>query len=286
MMFLMSFITLFVVFSIAMFEYVANGIYLVPFAAVPVIILVFFDSRTAIFALITTILISSLVAIYQFQFIFMELCVGLTATFSIRQLSRRSQLLRTAIVSFAAYTVSYFAMCLLTEGNLSNFSPKILGMFAVNSVILSFAYILILVIEKIFGFTSTVTLVELSDINSPLLRQLAEEAPGTFQHSMQVSTLAAEAARAIGANTTLVRTGALYHDIGKMKSPIFFHRKPARSQSPRRTGPGDKRPQDYLPRDRRTGHSRQGEASDGDPVVHLRASWQGNHQIFLQHSRQ
>lgn len=222
MMFLMSFITLFVVFSIAMFEYVANGIYLVPFAAVPVIILVFFDSRTAIFALITTILISSLVAIYQFQFIFMELCVGLTATFSIRQLSRRSQLLRTAIVSFAAYTVSYFAMCLLTEGNLSNFSPKILGMFAVNSVILSFAYILILVIEKIFGFTSTVTLVELSDINSPLLRQLAEEAPGTFQHSMQVSTLAAEAARAIGANTTLVRTGALYHDIGKMKSPIFF----------------------------------------------------------------
>ncbi len=89
-------------------------------------------------------------------------------------------------------------------------------------MVLSFAYILILVIEKIFGFTSTVTLVELSDINSPLLRKLAEEAPGTFQHSTQVSTLAAEAARAIGANTMLVRTGALYHDIGKMKSPIFF----------------------------------------------------------------
>lgn len=152
----------------------------------------------------------------------MELCVGLAATFSIRQLSRRSQLLRTAIVSFLAYVVSYFAMCLLTEGNLSTFAPRMMALFAINSVILSFAYILILIIEKLFGFTSTVTLVELSDINSPLLRRLAEEAPGTFQHSMQVSTLAAEAARAIGANTTLVRTGALYHDIGKMKSPIFF----------------------------------------------------------------
>lgn len=222
MTFLMMFITLFVVFSILMFEYMANGIYLVPFAAVPVIILVFFDSRTAIFALVTTVLISALVATYPFQFIFMELVVGLTATFSIRQLSRRSQLLRTAVFSFLAYTVSYFAMCLITEGNLNNFLPRMVGIFAINSVILSFAYVLILVIEKVFGFTSTVTLVELSDINSPLLRRLAEDAPGTFQHSMQVSTLATEAARAIGANTTLVRTGALYHDIGKMKSPIFF----------------------------------------------------------------
>lgn len=222
MTFLMSFISLFIVFSIIMFEYFANGIYLVPFAAVPVIILVFFDSRTAIFALITTVLIAALVATYQFQFIFMELTVGLVATFSIRQLSRRSQLLRTAGYSFLAYTATYFTICLITEGNLSQFSIRTVGLFAINSVVLSFAYILILVIEKLFGFTSTVTLVELSDINSPLLRKLAEIAPGTFQHSIQVSTIAAEAARAIGANTTLVRTGALYHDIGKMNSPIFF----------------------------------------------------------------
>lgn len=222
MTFLMAFISLFVVFAIVMFEYIANGIYLVPFAAVPVIILVFFDSRTAIFSLVTTVLISALVATYQFQFIFMELTVGLIATFSISQLSRRSQLLRTAIFSFIAYTITYFTTCLIMEGNLSQFSWRILGLFAINSVILSFAYIFILMIEKIFGFTSTVTLVELSDINSPLLRKLAEVAPGTFQHSIQVSTIAAEAARAIGANTTLVRTGALYHDIGKMNSPIFF----------------------------------------------------------------
>lgn len=222
MVFLVSFITLFVLFEITMLEYFANGIYIVPFAAVPVILLVFFDSRTAIFGLITTILIGALAATYQYQFIFMQLVAGLAATFSIRTLSRRIQLVRSALVSFIAYVLTSAVLCILSEGNLSNFSFRITGIFAINSVLMSFAYILILVMEKIFGFTSTVTLVELSDINSPLLRKLAEDAPGTFQHSIQVSTLAAEAARAIGANTTLVRTGALYHDIGKLKSPIFF----------------------------------------------------------------
>lgn len=111
---------------------------------------------------------------------------------------------------------------LLSDGTLKGFEWRMIGMFAINSVVLSFVYILILVIEKVFGFTSTVTLVELSDINNRLLRRLAEEAPGTFQHSMQVSMLAAEGARAIGANTQLVRTGALYHDIGKLYNPMFF----------------------------------------------------------------
>lgn len=180
MSFLMSFTTLFILFAILMCEYFTNGIYLIPFAAVPVIILVFFDSRTAIFSLLTTVLISALVATYQFQFIFMEFVVGLAATFSLRQLSRRSQLLRTAVLSFISYVATYFTICLITEGNLSQFSLKMIGTFAINSVILSFAYILILVIEKLFGFTSTVTLVELSDINNKLLQRLATEAPGTF----------------------------------------------------------------------------------------------------------
>jgi hypothetical protein len=152
----------------------------------------------------------------------LELCAGLAATFSINHLSKRSQLLRTAAITLAVYSLLYFALVLVTDGNLRQFDPSMLLMFVFNSLILSFAYILILIIEKLFGFTSMVTLVELSDINHPLLRRLAEEAPGTFQHSMQVSTLASEAARAIGANTQLVRTGALYHDIGKMESPIFF----------------------------------------------------------------
>lgn len=222
MTFLMSYIVLFVVFSVLMFEYIPNGLFLVPFAAVPVVIMVFFDSRTSIFALLTTVLLSSMVATFQFQFVFLELVAGLVATFSIKQLSRRSQLLRTALFSFLAYSVCYLTTCLISDGNLVQFSWRILGFFAINAVVLSFAYILIVIVEKTFGFTSTVTLVELSDINNHLLRRLAEEAPGTFQHSMQVSTLAAEAARAIDANTMLARTGALYHDIGKLESPFFF----------------------------------------------------------------
>ena len=222
MVFLISFITLFAIFSILMFEYVGNGIYFVPFAAIPVVIIVFFDSRTAIFSLLISVMISALVAVFPFQFIFVELAAGLTAAFSINTLERRSQLLRTALYTFLAYVSSYCVSNLITDGTLAPFEWHIIGAFAINAVVLSFAYFLILIIEKIYGFTSTVTLVELSDINNPLLRRLAEEAPGTFQHSMQVSTLAAEAARAVGANTQLVRTGALYHDIGKLDGPIFF----------------------------------------------------------------
>lgn len=222
MTFLMSFITLFVVFAILMSEYFTSGIYMVPFAAVPVIILIFFDSRTAIFALIVTILLSAMVAIMQYQFIFIQLLVGVVAALSINQLSRRAQLLRVAISSFFSYCLLYITVTLLLDGNLEQLTWRMVGIFAINAVTLSFAYIFIFIIEKIFGFSSTVTLVELSDINNPLLRRLAEEAPGTFQHSMQVSTLASEAARAVGANTQLVRTGALYHDVGKLVSPIFF----------------------------------------------------------------
>lgn len=222
MTFLMVFITLFSALTIILFESFSNGIYLVPFAAMPVIIMVFFDSRTAFFSLLVTVLICALVATYPFQFIFMEICVGMVATFSMHQLSRRTQLVRTALLSFVTYAVCYFAVTLITNGDLDHFTWHMIGIFGINSIILSFAYILIVIIEKVFGFTSTVTLVELSDINNPLLRRLAEEAPGTFQHSMQVSTLASEAALAIGANVQLVRTGALYHDIGKLESPVFF----------------------------------------------------------------
>lgn len=222
MIFLISFITVFVVFAILMFEYMGSGIYYVPFAAIPVVILVFFDSRTAIFSLLISVMMAALVAIFQFQFIFMELSAGLTAAFSMKTLERRSQLLLTALYTFLAYVAAYVIAQLIGQGTLVTFDWHIIGAFAINAVVLSFAYFLILIIEKLYGFTSTVTLVELSDINNPLLRRLAEEAPGTFQHSMQVSTLAAEAARAIGANTQLVRTGALYHDIGKLDGPVFF----------------------------------------------------------------
>lgn len=222
MTFIMSYITIFVVFAVLMFEFVANGLSMVPFAMVPVVVVAFFDSRIAIMTLLSTVLISSLVATFPQQFIIMELLAGVAATMSITQLTRRSQLLQTALITFVVYAIVYVGMQLVREGNLAMLDYKFFGYYAINAVILSFAYVMIVIIEKIYGFTSNVTLVELSDINNKLLRRLAEEAPGTFQHSVQVSTLAAEAARAIDANTLLVRTGALYHDIGKLDSPAFF----------------------------------------------------------------
>ena len=221
MAFMVSLITLFTLLAALLFENFSLGIYLTPVAAVPVMVLIFIDSRTAVISLLVTVMITALMATYQFQFVVTEIVVGLMAIFSLNQLSRRSQLLRTSLVIFLAYSVIGTVLSCVS-GEVESIDWRMFMAYAINSLLFSLTYILIFVIEKIFGFTSAVTLVELSDINNPLLRRLAEEAPGTFQHSMQASTLAAEAARAIGANTQLVHTGALYHDIGKMHSPIFF----------------------------------------------------------------
>ncbi len=222
MTFLMSLITLLDAIALTLLTNVSGGLYLIPFAAVPVLTLVFFDSRTAIFALLTSVLLVAPASSNPYVFFFVEFGAGLTATFSIHQLSRRSQLLRAAILCVIAYIVLFTALQLVIEGSLETLTWRLVILFAINGVLFSFSYVLVALIEKVFGFTSVVTLVELSDINHPLLRRLAEEAPGTFQHSMQVSMLAAEAARAVGAGTQLVRTGALYHDIGKLESPVFF----------------------------------------------------------------
>lgn len=220
--FMISLITLFVALAAIMFESFSLGIYLTPFAAVPVMVLIFVDSRTALMSLLTTVLICVLIATYQFQFILAETVTGFMAIVSLNQLSRRIQLLRTSIVIFLSYAVMGTLLTVLGGGELHGTDWRMFIAYGVNAILFSLTYVLIVLIEKLFGFTSTVTLVELSDINNPLLRRLAEEAPGTFQHSMQVSTLAADAAHTIGANTQLVRTGALYHDIGKMVSPVFF----------------------------------------------------------------
>lgn len=220
--FLVSLIVLFNLLAALLFENFAVGMYLTPFAAVPVMVMIFIDSRTAFVTLLITVLISVLMATYQFQFLVSEITVGFMAVVSLNQLSRRSQLLRTSLVVFATYCILGMTLVCVDGGEFADIDWHMFMAYAINSVLFSLTYVLILLIEKLFGFTSAVTLVELSDINNPLLRRLAEEAPGTFQHSMQVSTLAADAAHAIGANTQLVRTGALYHDIGKMNSPIFF----------------------------------------------------------------
>ena len=199
-----------------------NGIYIVPFIIIPILVLVFFDARTALFCHLIEILICASFAPFPFEFIVVQFSAGTIAIYTLKELSKRSQLLRTALFALIASVVSYVAIEILHSGEVTGSTFKVLGYFAINAVLTSFAYILIFVVEKLFGFVSVVTLVELSDINNPLLRELSEQCPGTFQHSMAVSNLAADAVGRIGGNVQLVRTGALYHDIGKLENPIYF----------------------------------------------------------------
>ena len=188
----------------------------------PVIVTVFYDSRTAFFVYIIELTLCSVVASFPLEFLFVEIMAGTAVIFSLKELSRRSELLRSAAIAFLAYVVSYVGFELMTTGSLSSLSWRLIGYFGINTVLISFAYILIFIVEKLFGMVSVVTLVELSDINNKILRELSQECPGTFQHSMAVSNLATEAAHRIGANVQLVRAGALYHDIGKIDNPAFF----------------------------------------------------------------
>ena len=202
------------------------NVYIIPYAMLPIIIRVFLDSRTAFLTHVITILICSISLRFPHEFVLTQLTAGLVAIFSLRELSQRSQLFRTALLVIFTYAAIYFAFELMTENGLSNdFSKLNIRMytyFVINGILLLFTYPLLFLLEKTFGFTSNVTLVELSNINNDLLRQMSESVPGTFQHSMQVANLAAEAAIRIGAKSQLVRTGALYHDIGKMENPAFF----------------------------------------------------------------
>ena len=198
------------------------NVYILPYAMLPIIIRVFLDSRTAFLTHVITILICSITLRYPNEFILTQIAAGLVAIFSLRELSQRSQLFRTALLVILTYAAIYFAFELISENDLSKLNVSMYIYFIINGVLLLFAYPLLFLLEKTFGFTSNVTLVELSNINNDLLRRMSETVPGTFQHSMQVANLAAEAAIRIGAKSQLVRTGALYHDIGKMENPAFF----------------------------------------------------------------
>lgn len=221
-LFLALCVMLFCVFAFIINQTFASGIYIVPFALVPILIVVFFDGRTALFTHVVTILIAAVVAPYPLEFVAVQFVAGAVAINSLRELSRRSQLLRSAIMVFICSALAYTAINLMLTGAVASLSARVYGFCAISAIFISFAYILILVFERTFGFTSMVALVELSDINHPVLRELSRECPGTFQHCMAVSNLAAEAAAKIDANVQLVRAGALYHDIGKINNPAFF----------------------------------------------------------------
>lgn len=203
-------------------RYTGLSIYLIPFAWVPILTRVFFDARTGLFLHFTTILIASLIAPAPVEFFFIQVAVGMVAVSSLNDMTRRAQLAQTAAWIFLTQTVAYTAFALARTGDYHAIEPMTYLYFFVNALLIIGSYGLIYLFEKTFRLISSITLIELTDINSELLHTLAERAPGTFQHSMQVSNLATEAAKAIGANALLVRTGALYHDIGKLEAPLFF----------------------------------------------------------------
>ena len=221
---LYTFIALFPLCVSLMMEhsYFSFSVYVLPFAMGPIFVRIFMDSRTAFVTHLITVLISACALRYQFDFIIIQTIAGLIAIYSLREVSTRSQIFRTALWVFVATCAMYFALKLMESNGDMRFGRSMYYHFLINGVLLLLAYPLMFVVEKTFGFVSVLTLIELSDTNKGMLRKLSEIAPGTFQHSITVGNLASEIANKIGAKATLARTGALYHDIGKIKNPAFF----------------------------------------------------------------
>ena len=198
------------------------NIYMVPFAIITILVTTFFDSRTAFYAYMITILICAPISHFPFEFLMLQLAVGVISILTLKRLTQRSQLIFNILWILAMYCIAYTSISLMQEGNFSQVQWKMYVSFFFNAVLLFSSYLLIYLFEWMFGYISDVTLVELANINSKLLREFSESCPGSFQHSLQVSNLASAAAQSINANAQLVRTGALYHDLGKMANPSYF----------------------------------------------------------------
>lgn len=219
---LYTMITLFPILVSMMMKHNFFSVYIIPFAMAAIFARVFMDSRTAFITHVTMILICAAAVKYQYEFIIVQLASGLVAIYSLRELSKRSQIFITAILVTISSCIVYLALQLMQDNQVFNIDPSMYTYFIINGIFLLLSYPMMYLIEKMFGFISNVTLFELSNTNKGLLRNLSEIAPGTFQHSITVGNLAAEIANRIHANSLLVRTGALYHDIGKMTNPVFF----------------------------------------------------------------
>ncbi|MDQ3111721.1 MAG: HDIG domain-containing protein [Bacteroidota bacterium] len=194
-----------------------------PFCILPIIMRAFFDTRIALFShLLTIIIISVNMQGDRYSFLLIQVLAGITAIFSLANMRNRSQLFISVVAILGAYVVLHISLIIVMEGDVNSIRSVDFINYGISAVLVLLAYPLIFLFEKMFGFVSDVTLLELADTNNPLLRELAEKAPGTFQHSMQVANLAEEAIRRIGGNTLLIRAGALYHDIGKGELPVYF----------------------------------------------------------------
>lgn len=215
-------ITLFPIAVAMMIEHNWFNVYIVPFAMAAIFARMFMDSRTAFVTQLTIVLICAAAVKYQYEFIIIQIVSGLVAIYSLRELSSRAQVIKTAALVTVSCCAVYLALQMMQETDVLKLDSKMYTHFAVNGVLLLLSYPLMYLIEKTYGFTSNVTLFELSNTFKGVLRNLSEVAPGTFQHSITVGNLAAEVANRIGADSLLVRVGALYHDIGKMTNPAFF----------------------------------------------------------------
>lgn len=222
MLFVLLMITAFFLIGIGLDRYIDCGIYLVPFAIVPVLMVVFFNAPAAIITSAALIMLCGGVVSFPLEFITLQFAATMASTYSLTELAKRSQLLRTSLFVLATYVTGYLAIELMLNGSLSDMQMRMFISLTVSAALCSMAYILMVAVERSFGFVSVVTLIELTDTNNPILRELSQECPGTFQHSMAVSNLATDAAIKINANEQLVRAGALYHDIGKINNPNFF----------------------------------------------------------------
>ena len=215
-------ITIMVSFTTLVMNMNVSYIMAVPICLVPIIVRTFYDTRLALFVHIITVIILGFLVPNSFEFLFMQLITGIITIISIVRLHHRSQFFFTSLMIMFSYSVIYIGMTLMQEGSIEQISRMNFVMFGISALLTLFSYPLIYLFERIFGMVTDVSLIELSDTNSKLLRELAITTPGTFQHSLIVSNIAEEAARAVGANSLLARTGALYHDIGKMDMPMYF----------------------------------------------------------------
>ena len=197
-------------------------VYAVPICMLPLLMRTFFDTRVALFTLLITLFLIAFLVPNSFEFIYLQIMAGILASLTVNDLYRRAKLFISVGLIVGLYAISYVAFTLIHDGNLLQLSYDVLLLFVINGLAILFVQPLIYIFEKLFGLVSDASLLELSDTNSKLLRELADKSPGTFQHSLQVANIAEAAANAIGANTLLTRVGALYHDIGKMKNPVFF----------------------------------------------------------------
>jgi len=219
---ILSVILLMVIASSVVLALDANYIYVVPFCIAPIILKAFFDTRIALFTHLIAILIIGFIVPNGFEFVFLQLIAGIVSILTVLKMYKRSQLFMSVAKVIAVYFIIYIALSITHDGSFAGLDFGILIQLAISGALTLFAYPIVFLFEKTFSLVSDVSLLELTDTNSVLLRRLSEEAPGTFQHSLQVANLAEMAALEVGANALLIRAGAIYHDIGKLKNPMYF----------------------------------------------------------------